>query len=60
MIWNYRYGENSANGYMTQYVQYRSDRLVLGKKASQYSKLLQMLRNRPSVMPNKQSLTRRI
>jgi len=26
MMWNYRYGENSANGYMTQYVQYRSDR----------------------------------
>ena len=25
-MWNYRYGENSANGYMTQYVQYRSDR----------------------------------
>ena len=26
MMWNYRYGENSANGYLTQYVQYRSDR----------------------------------
>ena len=26
MMWNYRYGENSANGYMTQYVQFRSDR----------------------------------
>ena len=26
MMWNYRYGENSANGYMTQYVQYRSNR----------------------------------
>tara|TARA_Y100001972_G_scaffold111439_1_gene144180 strand:- start:82 stop:564 length:483 start_codon:yes stop_codon:yes gene_type:complete len=25
-MWNYRYGENSANGYLTQYVQYRSDR----------------------------------
>ena len=26
MMWNYRYGENSANGYLTQYVQFRSDR----------------------------------
>ena len=26
MIWNYRYGANSANGYLTQYVQFRSDR----------------------------------
>ena len=26
MMWNYRYGENSANGYLTQYVQYRSNR----------------------------------
>ena len=26
MIWNYRYGSNSANGYLTQYVQFRSDR----------------------------------
>ena len=26
MMWTYRYGENSANGYITQYVQYRSDR----------------------------------
>ena len=26
MIWNYRYGHNSANGYLTQYVQFRSDR----------------------------------
>ncbi len=23
MMWNYRYGENSANGYLTQYVQFR-------------------------------------
>jgi len=26
MMWNYRYGENSANGYLTQYVQFRSNR----------------------------------
>lgn len=26
MMWNYRYGENSANGYLTTYVQFRSDR----------------------------------
>jgi len=26
MMYNYRYGENSANGYMTQYVQFRSNR----------------------------------
>ena len=26
MIWNYRYGANSANRYLTQYVQFRSDR----------------------------------
>tara|TARA_R100000654_G_scaffold34536_1_gene59958 strand:- start:49 stop:1053 length:1005 start_codon:yes stop_codon:yes gene_type:complete len=26
MMWNYRYGANSANGYLTQYVQFRSDR----------------------------------
>ena len=26
MMWNYRYGENSANGYLTQYVQFRGDR----------------------------------
>ena len=26
MMWNYRYGENSANGYLTQYAQFRSDR----------------------------------
>ena len=26
MIWNYRYGANSANGYLTQFVQFRSDR----------------------------------
>jgi len=26
MIWNYRYGSNSANNYLTQYVQFRSDR----------------------------------
>ena len=26
MMGNYRYGENSANGYLTQYVQFRSDR----------------------------------
>ena len=26
MIWNYRYGENSANGHLTQYTQFRSER----------------------------------
>lgn len=26
MMWNYRYGENSANGYLTTYVQFRSNR----------------------------------
>ena len=26
MIWNYRYGENSANGHLTQYNQFRSER----------------------------------
>lgn len=26
MIWNYRYGENSANGVLTQYAQFRSER----------------------------------
>ena len=26
MIWNYRYGENSANGHLTQYPQFRSER----------------------------------
>lgn len=26
MIWNYRYGENSANGVLTQYVQFRGER----------------------------------
>jgi hypothetical protein len=26
MMWNYRYGENSANGVMTQYAQFRSER----------------------------------
>ena len=26
MIWNYRYGENSANGHLTTYTQFRSER----------------------------------
>ena len=26
MIWNYRYGQNSANGHLTQYTQFRSER----------------------------------
>ena len=26
MIWNYRYGSNSANGHLTQYTQFRSER----------------------------------
>jgi len=26
MIWNFRYGENSANGHLTQYTQFRSER----------------------------------
>ena len=50
MMWNYRYGENSANGYLTQYVQFRSDRRGARQEGKSVQQLLQMLTDRPSVM----------
>ena len=40
MIWNYRYGENSANGHLTQYTQFRSERhgTVMAGKSAQKAK----------------------
>ena len=40
MIWNYRYGENSANGHLTTYTQFRSERhgAEMAGKSSQKAK----------------------
>ena len=40
MIWNYRYGENSANGHLTTYTQFRSERhgAEMARKSAQKAK----------------------
>ena len=49
MIWNYRYGENSANGHLTQYTQFRSER-----HGAEKFKELQMKRKQKKLQRNKQ------